>query len=67
MAAWICFHDRDDLFKKFLQKVLHLKEVCVLPVVLVFVILVFLIIWFVLVIYKHCLIPGFDIAIYLES
>jgi intron-binding protein aquarius len=26
VAAWICFHDRDDLFKKFLQKVLRLKE-----------------------------------------
>lgn len=28
MAAWICFHDNEDLFKKFLQKVLRLKEVC---------------------------------------
>ncbi|KAL0896755.1 hypothetical protein Bca101_080716 [Brassica carinata] len=26
VAAWICFHDREDLFKKFLQKVLRLKE-----------------------------------------
>ncbi|CAN7020136.1 unnamed protein product [Brassica oleracea var. botrytis] len=26
VAAWVCFHDREDLFKKFLQKVLRLKE-----------------------------------------
>ncbi|KAJ0258773.1 P-loop containing nucleoside triphosphate hydrolases superfamily protein [Hirschfeldia incana] len=26
VAAWICFHDNEDLFKKFLQKVLRLKE-----------------------------------------
>lgn len=27
MAAWICFYDRKDTFKAFLERVLRLKEV----------------------------------------
>ncbi|KAL3814759.1 hypothetical protein ACJIZ3_016027 [Penstemon smallii] len=26
VAAWICFYNRKDMFKQFLEKVLHLKE-----------------------------------------
>lgn len=29
VAAWICFYDRKDIFKAFLERVLCLKEVCV--------------------------------------
>lgn len=28
MAAWICFYDRKDVFRGFLERVLRLKEVC---------------------------------------
>lgn len=28
VAAWVCFYDRKDMFKAFLEKVLRLKEVC---------------------------------------
>lgn len=27
VAAWICFYDRKDMFKSFLERVLRLKEV----------------------------------------
>lgn len=26
VAAWSCFHDRRDVFKEFLERVLRLKE-----------------------------------------
>lgn len=29
VAAWVCFYDRKDVFKGFLERVLRLKEVCV--------------------------------------
>lgn len=28
VAGWICFYDRKDMFKAFLDRVLRLKEVC---------------------------------------
>jgi intron-binding protein aquarius len=28
VAAWVCFYDRKDIFKGFLERVLRLKEVC---------------------------------------
>lgn len=28
VAAWVCFYDRKDVFKGFLERVLRLKEVC---------------------------------------
>lgn len=27
VAAWVCFHDRKDVFKEFMERVLRLKEV----------------------------------------
>jgi len=27
VAAWVCFHDRKDVFKEFLERVIRLKEV----------------------------------------
>jgi intron-binding protein aquarius len=30
VAAWVCFYDRKELFKAFLERVLRLKEVCLL-------------------------------------
>lgn len=30
VAAWVCFYDRKDIFKGFLERVLRLKEVCLL-------------------------------------
>lgn len=27
VAAWMCFYDKKDLFKSFLERVLRLKEV----------------------------------------
>ena len=30
VAAWVCFYDRKDIFKGFLETVLRLKEGCLL-------------------------------------
>jgi hypothetical protein len=29
VAAWVCFHDRKDVFKEFLERVIRLKEVSI--------------------------------------
>lgn len=37
MAAWICFYDRKDIFRGFLERVLRLKEVWrTIPTIFIF-------------------------------
>ncbi|TXG55925.1 hypothetical protein EZV62_017238 [Acer yangbiense] len=36
VAAWICFYDRKELFRGFLERVIHLKEVCEHPSFVIF-------------------------------